>query len=336
MRFVALAWLGACALTNPGAGQPEALPHNGTGRFCLFNDAQTMLSPRPPGRAILLRESAFDRGSIAAGYLFYSAAPMLATPPMRDPAVPFGAVDWAQFEPRAIYRSPPRDNVAFDDGTLLLSATEAWEGTSIREPWALVRASGEVLLFYVGDGGVGLAQATEPGGAFTKVGTAPIVPGEVRHPSAIELAGAILLYVETADGLALFRSTDGRSFTAETGLDLGMDVLAGETTEESIGGPGAIVYRSPIDRDVVRLYFESRRSDDHTVVLLAASTDGVVFERFPRAVLAELDHTTPSAVIVDDRVSYLYLHARRSDDEIEYGTLVGGVTPASEELCGEL
>lgn len=331
-----LVFTAACAITNPGAGQPEALPHNGTGRFGLFNDAQTMLSPRPPGRAILLRDSAFDRGSVAAGHLFYSAAPVLAMPPMRDPMVPFGAIDWAQFEPRAIYRSPPRENIAFDDGTLLLSASEAWEGASIREPWALVRENGSTLLFYVGDGGIGLAEAPGPDGAFTRVGAAPIVPGNVRHPSAIELAGAILLYVETPAGLALFRSTDARTFTPESGLDLGEDVLAGETTEESIGGPGAIVYRSPIDRDVVRLYFESRRSDDHTQVLLAASSDGVVFERFPRAVLAELDHTTPSAVIVDDRVSYLYLHARRSDDEIEYGTLVGGVTPASEELCGAL
>jgi hypothetical protein len=331
--------IGACALTNPDAGSPEALPHNGTGRFCLFDETQTMIAPRPPGRAIFLPSSAFERGSVAGGHLFYSAAPELDMPPMRDPTTPFGAIDWAQFEPRAIYRSPPRADVGFDDGALLLSASEAWEGTSVREPWALVRSSGQTLLFYVADGGIGLAQASDPSGAFTRVGTAPIVTdvdgAEPHNPSAIELGGEVLLYVQAGTGLALFRSQDGTTFTRDAELDLGEDVLVDDTTEVSVGGPGAVVYRSPIDRDIVRLYFESRRSDAHSTLLLAASTDGAHFERFSRPVMVELDLATPSPVVVDDRVSLLYLRARRDDDEIEYGTLVAAVTPGGTELCGD-
>ena len=62
--------------------------------------------------------------------------------------------------------------------TLVLSATEPWEGDQVGSPFAL-RVGSEVFLFYAAAGGIGLSRAPGPDGPFVKQGT-PILDSEGR------------------------------------------------------------------------------------------------------------------------------------------------------------
>src|SRR5690606_23179062 len=70
-----LALLGAaCSAIGSGPGQPEGLPHGGTGPFRLLTAAETMVPPTPSGSTVNDRDRGIENGMAAGGHLFYAAA----------------------------------------------------------------------------------------------------------------------------------------------------------------------------------------------------------------------------------------------------------------------
>ena len=67
---------------------------------------------------------------------------------------------------------------------LVLSASEPWEGGRVDSPFAL-RVDSEVLLFYAGVGGIGVARASSSEGPFVKAG-APLLDGDPTRMSSWE------------------------------------------------------------------------------------------------------------------------------------------------------
>jgi hypothetical protein len=324
---VATIVLAGCGLVGPDPGAPEALPYNGTGEFRSLTAEETGVLGTPAGRALFLQAEAFDRGMVALGHYFYATADPLEPLPAPTEGLDRGDVDWALFGPRRIHRSAPRaplgaSPAGFEPGETVLIATEAWQGEEVYGPWALAASDGRVLLYYATAVGIGLAEASAIDGTFAPVGAGPVVglvEGAVaQHPTVVERAdGTFRLYAEAGGRIVTARSLDGVTFEVEGPIELGPDVLDDDMNEVAVEGPGAVAVVTPVGRSVVRLYFESVRANGTHSVLLAASEDGRVFERFVRAMVGETDRRGPSPVLVDERTTLLYLDAPRSVDMIQ-------------------
>ncbi len=256
-------------------------------------------------------------------------------PPPRE------AVSWDLFEPRRILTSPPRAEWGFTAGTVVLEAEAAWEGGYVTDPWVVERADGSFLLFYAAAGGIGVASAASIDGPYTRE-PGPLLAamgGEVpRRPSAVRAADLtdppateLLVYYELAGEIHV-AGFDGASFTelatlAPTPLAQRDDR---DGDEISVGAPGAALIPTPGGRTVVRVYYESRRSNGTSLVALMASGDGLAFDVFERPVFAERNRQAPSPRYVDERTTVLYAWVpfRQS------GAIINAITPASVSLVG--
>jgi len=362
----ACACVGGCATLGGGGGEPEGLPHNGTGPFRDLDTDETMGTPA--GAALSITNVSMDSAMVASdGSLFYGAARTLPPVAMPDAGVmddagvgsdaggardagggppTFVAPDWARHQPRTISRSPARaGNPGFDAGTEILAATAAWQGGYVSDPWAVLRADGSVLLYFAAEGGIGVATASSPSGPYTAQASPVIAASGAsvpRRPSVIDtrlLTGAshpFLMYYELDGDIVAAGSTDGLAFSPIGPITLAVmparDDRDGDEVE--VGGPGALVVTSPAQRSFVRLYFESRRSNGNTLVTLAASPDGATFEPFGRPVVEERDRRFPSAIEIDDRVSLLYQWGPR-DRTASRSMILVGIAPGSVRLAPE-
>jgi len=335
--------LAACGTIGSEELEDLPQPHGGVGPFRPLETSETGVAAGPTGRAIALRQ-AFDSGMVTeSGWLFYAAAdPMDGV--MQPDDVPATEVPWELMEPRRIYRSEPGDELAgFPPGSEILAATEAWEGEEITDPCAVATPGGDaVRLYYVGDGGVGVAEAPSVDGSFARV-AGPILEPEgaetIRRPSVVFHEGRWLMYFDRGDGrIGVAESTDGLSFTRIVdALDIAEPEGAAEALElepeTAVGMPGAVSVTTPGDRRVVRLYFESIRADGSRWISLAASLDGVsAFDRLERPVVEEENRGAPAPYVVDDRTTLLYYSAPRPSSDPQLRTLVAAIAPRSVEV----
>lgn len=259
--------------------------------------------------------------------------------PDAGPSGPF-EVDWSAFEARRIYRSAPRaEGLGFDAGSEVLVASEAWEGGFVHDPWALVLEDGRALLYYAAEGGIGLAEAPSVDGSFTRVGSGPVIAGAVRRPSVVSARGttsehAFLMYFEREGRIVAASSEDGRAWDELGPLELQPLAARDErdSTEIAIGGPGALAARTPADRSVIRLYYESRRADGQILVAMAGSFDGVTFEQLAIPVVDDDALRWPAPRQLDPRVTLLYMQSERGGRGIERGALVVGIAPGGVVL----
>jgi hypothetical protein len=249
-------------------------------------------------------------------------------------------VDWSLFEARRIYRSRPRaEGIGFDGGDEVLIARESWEGSFVRDPWALELEDGRVLLYYAAEGGIGVARAEMISGAFERVGAEPIVGGAVRRPSVIDARDtegphAFLMYFERDESIFVAGSNDGTRFE-----ELGEVVLPPlaarderDSTEITIGAPGVVAAETGAGRRIVRLYYESRRANGQVLVAMAGSFDGVAFEQFNLPVVPSSQLRWPAPRQLDTRTTLLYLQASRGARGVERGALVVGIAPGGVRL----
>jgi hypothetical protein len=270
---------------------------------------------------------------VSGGHLFYAAAEAL--PDVVAPEEPHEEIDWSFFEPRSIHRAPPGDaRFGFPTGAPVLVAEEAWEGGEVRDPWAVALADGTSLLYYVAEGGIGLAEARSVDGAYARMGGGPVVapgPGEVlARPSVALFRGTFFLYFETGSGeIALAESQDGRSFTRVLdAVPVRRGPVDGLPDEIGVGAPGALVVTTPAGRSFIRLYLESHREDGTHLVSLAATADGRTFERLDRPVVEAERTGEPGPLVVNDRVTVLYWTAPfTSRDGLQIRAIVAGVAP---------
>jgi hypothetical protein len=368
------ALLGACSTLASGPSEPAGLPHGGTGPFRFVMPDEVDLPGTPPGWTLAERERGIGGGMFAGGHLFYTGAPRgrpdggmpfdAGTPDagsMEDAGPPedsgaiedagpdggadggtpdggLGAlgVDWSLFEPRRIYRSPPRENgqLAFDPGTEIFAASEPWEGAFVHEPWAVATDDGALLYYTGAEGGVGVARASAVDGSFTRVGSGPIVM-EGRRPAVIDaraLGGrAFLMYLEVAGGIRVLGSDDGIAWdVVEDRLPL--EPLAArddrDGDEVAIGEPGALVVRTDAGRAYVHLYYESRRSNGLVFVALAGSYDGLDFKQHEVPVLYGAIVRDPAPRQLDSRVTLLYLAGPRGGGRGDNGAVLAAMAPA--------
>ncbi|MEM9192358.1 MAG: hypothetical protein AAGF12_24500 [Myxococcota bacterium] len=328
LGILSLLSVASCATIAPDPGVPDELPHNGTGQFRLLTEDEVGVNGDVDGQAIDLPNFGFDSGAVAGGYLFYAGGALRSDASPQDPLLAVGEVDWAGFEPRQIFRSSPREDFGFAPGTPVLTASLAWEGDAVFEPWVLEASSGEVFLYYRAAGGIGVARASSLDATFERAATEPIFTDGAR-PSVVQLTdGTFRMYVARNGMVDAASSSDGVSFGALAPIELGTDLLDAESAEMAVSGPGAVAVVTPSDRQLVRLYFESVRQDGQRIMSLAASEDGQVFERFERTVLADPDRRAPAPWVLDPRESLLYSTAPFEDDGRSFRTLVGGFAPA--------
>lgn len=332
--FTLVAILGCATLGNE-APFPAPVQTSGAGPFRRLDRYETGIPGSPVGRAAMLA-GATTGGMFVSGYLFYVEAPPKAEPPERDQGLAPDEVDWAQFEPRRILRAPSRPaDLGHDGGVEVLRASEGWEGGGVYDPWVVADEEGRAVLYYAGDGGIGIATAPSLDGEWTRM-AGPIVP-DARSPSVVPAPdGGWLMYFESAEGIGVARSRDGVSFTELTRtLDLSAPTPATEPAERSVRRPGAVTVTTPTGRLLVRLYFESLREDGTRAIGFAASEDGVTFERRPGSVYDEDDPGAPAPFVDAEGRTRLYLtvDARLRGTDLVTRALVMAVAPPWERYA---
>lgn len=332
--IVLVASLPSCSTIGDPGGSPDAYPHGGTGQF------RVLATDEVGGATLALQNTAIDASMVAEGYLFYAAAPLLDAPPPVPEEHPPGEVFWDAFEPRAIYRAEPRDNPGFSSGTQILAASESWEGGEVFDPW-VVTDGDRALMYYAAEGGVGVAEAPVAGGTFTRVGSGPILEAAggatPRRPSVVRgTDGAFWMYFDEGGAIGVARSEDGVAFERVDGdpSTAAIDPLVitgedlGDEPEVSVGMPGAVALDTPTGRRLVRVYYESRREDGTVSAYVAGSADGVTFERHELPVMEQTDVRFPAPVLLDDRVTLLYVNLRGTG-AYQTRALAAAVTPAA-------
>jgi len=337
----------ACGTTAPEPNPPGSLPHGGTGEFRPMTPIETGISGTPPGIALLSRNAAVESGAaIPDGPLFYAAGDELDMPPDEDPTLPEGTVDWAGYEPRTIRRAARREEEFgfIFPGVEVLAASEAWEMGEVYSPWPFVMPDGRVRLYYASPGGIGLAEASSVDGTFTRVGSAPIVPtagaDAPRRPSVVASpdGDSFFMYYEVGGRIVAASSADGVAFTTVADpVDLGdfEPRDADDPAEAAVGGPGALRVTTGVDRTLVRLYFDSRRIDGTSFLMMSGTTDGTTFERYAVPVISDPDRRDPSPITVDLRTTLIYTHAPRTVGGRQGRGVLGTIAPRTVVLIEE-
>ena len=339
------ALVGALALVVPacGTGGEESLggmvglPGSGLGPYRRLDadEASGRLAVR---RAALVESGMVLRGAGPQQVMVYAAAdvPEGPPPPPEDAGVGLdGGVpepDLADFLPRRILRTNVGDGPTYSGGTMVLEASEAWEGAAVFDPWAVVLASGRVRLYYAADGGIGIAESDSATGTFARVGTAPVLAG-LRRPTVVARAdGApgFFLYAEDSGSIVVSQSLDGLSFDAPVALDLGFPPSDGGIPQIAVGSPAAGLQIPQLDPPRILLFFESRRSDGSRTLGLAASRDGLNFERATLPPFGTgLHEGFPAPDLVDARTTLLYFTFASKTDDRASRSLTVSVSPGT-------
>ena len=273
-----------CATRGNEAAFPDPVGTSGVGPFRAARVVETGFIERPDGR-VMESFRAVERAQLTDAGLYFGAADPLDSPPDRELDLPEDEIDWAQFGPRKIYQVAAREqDLGYDieASTLVLEASEPWEEGAVSDPWFDVDSG---RLYYAAGGSIGMVEPEADGGFGAHQQVFTVAEGQLRSPSVIRdpVGEGYLLYVESRAGVSVARSEDGVAFTFDRNLalDLPEGAIDPDATESRWSGPGAVVAASPVGRVTVRLYFSVLRSDGTRVVGMAASEDGVRFERSP-------------------------------------------------------
>lgn len=329
---VVLAMLAGCASLGAETAFPEPIQTSGVGPFRPLDSTETGIDAEPRGR--VQETTGASGGGMRAGDFFFSVESQpLADAPARTPGLLPTQVDWARFEPRSIARAPIREGFhGFGAGTVVLEASEAWEGDAVFDPWVVALADGRARLYYAAAGGIGVAEAPSLDGTFTRVGDGPVL-ADASGPSVVASDEGFLMYFERDGAIGLATSSDGLAFTIEI-ASLALDAAPSEDpeapSEVSFHRPGA-VWASTVAHDrVLRLYFEVRRDDRTFAATMAASLDARSFERLAASVYGgEESSSAPAPFLMPDGTTLLHFTIDAPGPNGEpYRVPLVGVAPA--------
>lgn len=240
----------------------------------------------------------------------------------------------------SLYRALPHETgcASYRGIELVLSPELPWEGARLFDPFVSIKEDGSLELYYAAEGGIGRALASDFHAAFRRDGEEPIYAGRARSPSLVRDAslGELLYYEEGGaihraelDGGNVSNLSDGPIVPLFPSGSFGDDYLQEEIAHAS---PYAIVGEMPSGRRTVRLYFVSIRAGGDRYLMMAASEDGMSFERsaFPILSLSPARAGAPSARIGDDgRTTHLFYI-----ENIERGVVQRAISPPEQRLFG--
>lgn len=342
LQIAALFLLSACATIGDEAAFPGPV-ESGVGPFRPLNAAELGVEAPRAGQ-IIPEGVAFDRAMMTQSSLWYAAAPAMDPVPERDDSLARFEVDWAQFAPRAIFASaslaPGR--YSYETGTVVLEATEAWQGDAVFDPWAVEASDGSVQLYFACEGGIGVATRSAVGtfGAPTQ-----LLEG-ARAPSVVEFDGDTFLFYERDGQIGLAKSLDGGVTFDVASEDLDMGELSrGEEDPMEISqhSPGAVVVTSATGRVSLRVYFESRFETADGVVSSAVSVAGTIdihtytYDRFDAELFGDSsvlgsNPGQPAPYVESIGAPTLLALTRSAPGSPQSRAILGAITPARIEL----
>ncbi len=273
---LAVATLAGCATLADGHAGLDHPPSARTGPFRILQPGEIGQGRPAPfamddGKSFYRDPSVIDLDDDpstfhVAGYFAANTMTPREAPP--DRIVRFEAIDGRSFDP---------------SGTDVLTATLDWEGGTVGAPAVVVRGR-EVLLYYAGAGGIGLARSMD-GLRFDKLASPVLSEGFVgwasgapRSPGVAVLPdGSMRLFYEadSASGLAIgeARSTDGVAWEP---VDDGPSIRAGTALDQAgAGSPFALVRTSDEGRAILDVYYTAIGADGgHAVGLASRFLDG--------------------------------------------------------------
>jgi len=308
--------LASCSMLGRESEFAKQISTSGVGPFRPLVAGETGVT----GSQILrVADAAIHRGSVAGEVLF---------------------VDLEDDAGRAIHRATRIGRCAgFQAPVLALGATEAWEGDHVREPFALVREDGSIRVYYAAEGGIGVAEAERADAPLVKSPDNPILEGALSGPTVIEDDNlGTLLYFEEDGRIHAARSDDGVRFERVGGPLLPLLVPDDPPADGGVDRsevahrlPGAVVAAMPTGRRTVRLYFAVIHADGTSAVTMAASLDGLEFERATTMVLSGDDVTAPVPHLGgDDELTHLtFVRVNETTS-----TLHGALSPLTARLPG--
>lgn len=331
------ALLSACATRGTVWEFPAEVSTSGTGPFRTLTSEETRVSGLPFGRVIALRGMALESGMHFEGRLIYAAA---ARNEIESPEEATGdwAIDWTYFGQRQLFLSPETSGLGFSEGVAI--EIEGEPGTSasgVFDPWLFRDSSGALLLLFATDEGVYFARADDIEGPYrspTRFADASPSGRNFRRPTAIIAEGGGY-HVYMTDGAQVYHAFADEGFTVGEATTVELATLVVDNqgrTETAVMNAAPSRSITPTGRMVWRLYFEAHRSDGTVHLGMAASLDGVEFERFDGRVYDEdFNPRFPAPTLDPPYTTRLIVSRDHEDQAVQHRALIGAVTPAYME-----
>lgn len=236
---------------------------------------------------------------------------------------------------------------------VVLEPDAAWEGGGLSGPSILRGPSGEVLLYYAAEGGIGLARSQD-GVTFIKDPRSPIFARDptvawettqVRAPSVYVLPdGRFRLLYASGVSIGEAESEDGVRFrrlgTAPV-LEPAPEPPPGSLLPNekppfdtaSVGDPCASPRITPAGRLHIRILYTGRNAEGASTIGFAArhGADGPL-ARQPVAVYAVGQKEAAPAFVEAGGASFLYVEQEKRDGNRTYIAIAGAVAPGNLDL----
>jgi hypothetical protein len=287
--FVPLCLLAAgCATLAGGGGGEDDLPNAGAGPFREIRQAELGNFRSAPNALeddeIFPRDPAIldvDGDPATLEVLAFVAATLL----------PEGEEPDADAPPNAIVRYGALDGRSFDRSAVVVLTPEGTdEAETVGSP-AVLRADGELLLYYQHGAGIGVATSIDGGGTFARAPGAGLAAADAgwdagatpRAPSVVRLpGGAFRMFYEVdfgpdgATAIGEATSSDGRSWQRGGAPVLTPRDPAQAPADEppwdgrAVGSPFAVLTENALGEPIVRLYHAAISAEGARVIALAA------------------------------------------------------------------
>ncbi len=333
--------LAACATTGAEGEGERNLPSAGVGPFRKLGSEEVKgLAPFVlDDAAALYREPAVLRDGDAT--LLYAVARVDA----KDVIVRTRALDERTFFGTSGHfgRKP----------AVVLQPDQRWEGAGALSGPALVRFRGELLLFYGGSEGIGVARSTD-GLAFRKE-TGPVLardplPGSwesaaPRAPTVFELpdgrlrmlyaAGNAIGEAESADGIAWTRVGTVPVLVPSRPPAPG-SLLPNEKPPfdtAAVGDPCVVTRTTPAGRFHVRVLYTGKDDTGATAIGFAAryGESGALVRQTVPVYSVNQKEAAPALLDLGDR-SYLYVQQNRRDGSESFVAIAAAFAPGNVKL----
>jgi len=314
---------------------PDEVATSGAGPVRALDGSETMVTGLPLGRILPTGDGAMESPMVFEGRLLYMAAPRNDVP-APEMANQSWAIDDQYFGAWEVMLTPPSENYGYQSGRALEVARPIGESdATIFEPWLVRGADESVWLLFATETGAHAARGASVEGPFEnpiELASESAAGRPLRRPCAISRDdGGFDVYL--TDGVDIYHALGDRDFglSALTPIPLLSDAVDDlGRTETAVMNAAPVRAITPTGRSMVRIYFEVHRSDATVHLGMAASLDGINFERTTSRVFDdELNPRFPAPFLEVPHTTRLVLSRSYFVDNIQHRALIGAVTPAS-------